>query len=74
MTKATANFFTCGCPTLVFYSIMEQGSNGFVFVSAVFKYDTGNTEQVRDIWNRRPFAHLLSMEARRKNEGLFKTG
>jgi hypothetical protein len=47
--------------TLILDRIMQQGGNRHVLRAVVFQHRRGDREQMRDIGNRCPFAHLASV-------------
>ena len=49
--------------TLIFHGIVQQGSDGLVFVGSEFKCDSGDTQKVRDIGNLGSLAFLAGVEA-----------
>ena len=54
----------------IFEHIVQEASNGEVFVSSAFEHECSNSEQVRDVRNTRPFANLIAMRGHSELHGI----
>src|SRR6266568_8160992 len=66
--EAAANLLACGCASLVFNCVVEQGGYRFIFISAIFKNNASDCQQVSDIRDGCSLAGLLRMQPCCKDE------
>src|SRR5215475_12604443 len=58
--------------TAVFHSVVKQRADRFGFIRAVLKRDGSHAKNMADERNSRLLARLITMQARRINQGLLK--
>ena len=58
--------------TAIFHRIMKQRADRFSLIRAVLKRDGSHAKNMRDEWNSRFLARLITMRAGRINQRLFK--
>ena len=68
-----ADFIEAREAALIFYGIMQQRRDDFIFTAAVLNDDGRNAEQVTDIWLAFTLAALVQMQFRRVSKRLHET-
>jgi hypothetical protein len=68
LTDQSQRLFTA----LVFYGVVQQGGDGFVFIPTILQYESRYAHQMGDVWDFTRLAYVALVELVGEGEGFFE--